>query len=252
MCRESGPQRLILRGVIGCLALSACFAHAQLPKAKTEPTDNASDAPLENFPEVMARMQAAKAGIQQQHIELLVERYDLGDHPAPGVTMARSKPVQGRARTRLSNGLTWDKLNAMSPTDIRDQGLFPAGFMPLPHPNHPEGGMLFPKFHIEEIKKQLEDQSQDPVMGAIAAGMPPGQPMMPGAPGGAPGMGAPPGAGPGPMEAGGQEGGENVPPTAMEQTDYSELKKLMLSEGLSEEAIKIVEEMSLESKLNKI
>jgi cytochrome c peroxidase len=154
MCRESGPQRLILRGVIGCLALSACFAHAQLPKAKTEPTDNASDAPLENFPEVMARMQAAKAGIQQQHIELLVERYDLGDHPAPGVTMARSKPVQGRARTRLSNGLTWDKLNAMSPTDIRDQGLFPAGFMPLPHPNHPEGGMLFPKFHIEEIKKQ--------------------------------------------------------------------------------------------------
>ena len=105
---------------------------------------------------------------------------------------------------------------------------------------------------IEELKTKLEEQSQDPIMGAIAAGMPPGQPMMPGAPGGAPGMGAPPGAGPGPMEAGGQEGGENVPPTAMEQTDYSELKKLMLSEGLSEEAIKIVEEMSLESKLNKI
>jgi hypothetical protein len=60
------------------------------------------------------------------------------------------------------------------------------------------------------------------------------------------------GAGPGPMEAGGQEGMENVPPTAMEEVDYSELKKLMLSEGLSEEAIKIVEEMSLDSKLNKI
>ena len=26
--------------------------------------------------------------------------------------------------------------------------------MPLPHPNHAEGGMLFPKFHIDEIKKQ--------------------------------------------------------------------------------------------------
>lgn len=105
---------------------------------------------------------------------------------------------------------------------------------------------------IDELKTKLEKQSQDPVMGAIAAGMPPGQPMMPGAPGAAPGMGAPPGAGPGPMEAGGQEGAENVPPTAMEQVDYSELKKLMLSEGLSEEAIKIVEEMSLDSKLNKI
>lgn len=105
---------------------------------------------------------------------------------------------------------------------------------------------------IDELKTKLEEQSQDPIMGAIAAGMPPGQPMMPGAPGGAPGMGMPPGAGPGPMEAGGQEGAENVPPTAMEQVDYSELKKLMLSEGLSEEAIKIVEEMSLDSKLNKI
>jgi NurA-like 5'-3' nuclease len=105
---------------------------------------------------------------------------------------------------------------------------------------------------IDEIKDKLEEQSQDPIMGAVAAGMPPGQPMMPGAPGGAPGMGAPPGAGPGPMEAGGQEGAENTPPTAMEEVDYSELKKLMLSEGLSEEAIKIVEEMSLDSKLNKI
>jgi hypothetical protein len=105
---------------------------------------------------------------------------------------------------------------------------------------------------IDQLKKKLEEQSKDPIMGAIAAGMPPGQPMMPGAPGGAPGMGGPPGAGPGPMEAGGQEGAENVPPTAMEEVDYSELKKLMLSEGLSEEAVKIVEEMSLESKLNKI
>jgi len=105
---------------------------------------------------------------------------------------------------------------------------------------------------VDEMKDQLEKQSKDPIMGAIAAGMPPGQPMMPGAPGGDPGMGMPPGAGPGPMEAGGQEGMENIPPTAMEQVDYSELKKLMLSEGLSEEAIKIVEEMSLDSKLNKI
>ncbi|HYD49574.1 MAG TPA: hypothetical protein VEB21_14560, partial [Terriglobales bacterium] len=30
----------------------------------------------------------------------------------------------------------------------------PAGFLPLPHPNHPEGGMLFPRMHIDEIKRQ--------------------------------------------------------------------------------------------------
>ncbi len=34
------------------------------------------------------------------------------------------------------------------------RGSFPKGFLPLPHPNHAEGGMLFPKFHIDEIKKQ--------------------------------------------------------------------------------------------------
>jgi cytochrome c peroxidase len=42
----------------------------------------------------------------------------------------------------------------MTPEDVRDRDVFPLGFMPLPHPNHPEGGMLFPKFHIDEIKKQ--------------------------------------------------------------------------------------------------
>ena len=50
--------------------------------------------------------------------------------------------------------MTWDKLAAMSPEDIKQKNLWPAGFYPLPHPNHPEGGMVFPEFHIKEIKKQ--------------------------------------------------------------------------------------------------
>ena len=59
-------------------------------------------------------------------------------------------------RVKLRSGMTWEKLAQMTPEEIRDQGVFPQGFMPLPHPNHPEGGMLFPKFHIDEIKKQEE------------------------------------------------------------------------------------------------
>ena len=105
---------------------------------------------------------------------------------------------------------------------------------------------------IDDIKSKLEEQTADPILGAIAAGMPPGTPMgMPGDPM-AGGAGMPPGAGPGPMEAGGQEGAENVPPTQAESINYNELKKIMLEEGLSEEAIKIVEELSLERELNKI
>jgi cytochrome c peroxidase len=42
----------------------------------------------------------------------------------------------------------------MTPEQVREQDVFPIGFMPLPHPNQGEGGMVFPKFHIEEIKKQ--------------------------------------------------------------------------------------------------
>jgi cytochrome c peroxidase len=42
----------------------------------------------------------------------------------------------------------------MSPDEIRQKNLFPAGFRPLPHPNHPEGGMLFPKIQIKEVKAQ--------------------------------------------------------------------------------------------------
>src|SRR5437763_11399939 len=42
----------------------------------------------------------------------------------------------------------------MSPDEIRERKLFPSGFLPLPHPNHPEGGMIFPRFLIDEVKKQ--------------------------------------------------------------------------------------------------
>ena len=108
----------------------------------------------EDFTSVMNRMSAAKPQIMKRQMALLEERYDLSNRAMPGVTMFRGKPVQGGVRVKLRQGTTWEKLAQMTPDDIRNQGVFPAGFMPLPHPNHPEGGMLFPKFHIDEVKKQ--------------------------------------------------------------------------------------------------
>jgi hypothetical protein len=92
--------------------------------------------------------------IQKRQADLLSERYDLSDRPAQGVTMSRGKPVQEGVRVKLLEGTTWQALAAMSPEEIREKNLLPKGFYPLPHPNHPEGGMVFPKFQIEEIKKQ--------------------------------------------------------------------------------------------------
>ena len=108
----------------------------------------------EDFASIMARMKAAKPAVEKKHKDLLNLRYDLSNRPAKGVAMSRGKAVQEGVRIKLSRGMTWEKLAAMSPEEIREKDLFPAGLFPLPFPNHPEGGMLFPKFLIDEIKKQ--------------------------------------------------------------------------------------------------
>ncbi|MCL6565373.1 MAG: cytochrome B6 [Acidobacteriia bacterium] len=108
----------------------------------------------ESFASILNRLKASKDEVMARHRQLLEERYDLSNRPAPGVTMSRGKPVQAGVRVRLPAGVTWEQLAAMSPEEIRARNLFPKGFLPLPHPNHPEGGMLFPKFHIDAILRQ--------------------------------------------------------------------------------------------------
>jgi len=108
----------------------------------------------EPFAETMARMKAEKLAIMKKQMDLLTQRYDLRDDPAPGATMSAGKPIQQGVRAKLKNGMTWEKLASMSPQEILEKDVFPDGFLDLPHPNHPEGGMVFPKFHIDELKKQ--------------------------------------------------------------------------------------------------
>ena len=140
----------VLPVVVGLLMSVDASAYAQergqtsyIPVAKTEP-----------FASVVDRLKAEKAEVEKRQGELLAERYDLANRPARGVTMSRGKAVQEGVRVKLPAGMTWEKLAAMSPQEIRDKDAFPKGFFPLPHPKQGEGGMVFPKFHIEEIKKQ--------------------------------------------------------------------------------------------------
>jgi len=108
----------------------------------------------EEFSVTMSRMKAEKPDVMARQGELLQQRYDLQNDPTPNVTMSRGKPVQRGVRVKLASGTSWEKLAAMTPETIRNGDLFPPGFLPLPHPNHPEGGMVFPQFEIDEIKKQ--------------------------------------------------------------------------------------------------
>jgi cytochrome c peroxidase len=143
----------LLLTTTGALVAGLTLAHAQ-----QEPQRGATSyMPVdikEPFATTMARMKAAQPAIQKRQADLLAERYDLANRAATGATMSRGKPLQEGVRVKLPAGTTWDQLAGMSPTEIRDRNLLPQGFFPLPHPNHPEGGMVFPKFEIEEIKKQ--------------------------------------------------------------------------------------------------
>ncbi len=107
----------------------------------------------ETFEELKARLEADKPAVMAQQLALLEARYDLDDQPS-AVTMTRGKPVQAGVRVRLPEGITWAELADMAPEEIRALDLFPAGFLPLPHPKQQEGGMLFPHFHIAEVLSQ--------------------------------------------------------------------------------------------------
>lgn len=110
----------------------------------------------EEWSAMVTRLQQGKPEFAKRQQTLLNERYDLADRPAPGVTMARGKPVQQGVRAKLPAGVTWDSLAAMSPADIKAKDLWPAGFYPLPHPHHEAGGMIFPQPLIDETKLQTD------------------------------------------------------------------------------------------------
>ena len=137
-----------------CVAVLLCVSGVSAQEAGKKGSSYAPVAIKEDFATTVARMKAAKAEVMQRQMDLLNERYDLSNRPATGITMSRSKPVQGGVRVKLPPGVTWAQLAAMSPEAIKEKGVFPKGFLPLPHPNHAEGGMVFPKFHIDEIKQQ--------------------------------------------------------------------------------------------------
>ena len=110
----------------------------------------------EDFPTLVKRLQKDKPEFAKRHKNLLSDRYDLSDHAAQGVTMSRGKAVQQGVRVRLPKDVTWGKLATLTPDEVKSRNIWPAGFFPLPHPHHEAGGMIFPKFLIDETKKQTD------------------------------------------------------------------------------------------------
>src|SRR5262249_10844495 len=84
---------------------------------------------------------------------LLDERYDLTRRVDENCKMTRGKPIPVGPTAKLPDGTTWAQLAKMSPEEIRKKGLFPKGYLPLPHPNHPVGGMVFPQHQIKQFAR---------------------------------------------------------------------------------------------------
>ncbi len=116
----------------------------------------AASAAEKDFPALVQRLQAEKPAFAKRQQTLLASRYDLADRIAKGTIMSRGKPVQAGVRVKLPAGMTWEKLAALTPEEVKAKQLWPSGFLPLPHPHHEAGGMIFPPFLIDETKKQTD------------------------------------------------------------------------------------------------
>jgi cytochrome c peroxidase len=105
----------------------------------------------EPFDVVRARDKANKASVMADHQRLLEARYDLSRRVDDSVRMTRGKAIPVGPTAKLKAGMTWDRLSQMTPSTIRDQDAFP--YLPLPHVNHPVGGMVFSQAEIKLLPR---------------------------------------------------------------------------------------------------
>ncbi|MFO8241136.1 MAG: hypothetical protein R6T90_09090 [Dissulfuribacterales bacterium] len=104
-----------------------------------------------DFETVKAKDVEDKPMIMKRQKDLLERRYDLSNMPSDVMMSGGRKAVQKGVRVKLPEGMTWEKLAGMSPAEIKEKGLFPEGFLPLPHAKHETGGQVFPQNHIDQI-----------------------------------------------------------------------------------------------------
>jgi cytochrome c peroxidase len=150
-------RRWLPWSAVGVVLLYLVAPSRTQPPAPTSSYDQVSPVLLgqETFEAMRDKDKAGKDAVMARQKKLLEERYDLSARTDTKVKMTRGKPIPVGPATRLPAGQTWEKLAALSSDEIRDKGLFPAGFLPLPHPNHPVGGMVFPQHEIK-VQARLE------------------------------------------------------------------------------------------------
>ena len=102
----------------------------------------------------MAEDKAEKPAVLERQRKLLEERYDLTPRPDPKVKMTPRQADPGRPDGPAARGDDLGEAGASwRPTRSASRGLFPKGFLPLPHPKHMVGGMVFPQMEIKQLPR---------------------------------------------------------------------------------------------------
>ena len=132
--------------VAGSILLSAVSFYGQDKRESSYSPVNE-----ESFEKVMAQDKAQKVMVMKRQMDFLNERYDLTRHVTTEVTMSGGKPLPVGPTAKLKGRLTWEKLAGMTPEKMKEEGSFP--YLPLPHPNHATGGMLFTQIQIKQFPR---------------------------------------------------------------------------------------------------
>jgi cytochrome c peroxidase len=103
--------------------------------------------PMQTFEEGMKADVAMKPKVMAKQHALLEKRYHLKPRLDPEAKMSRGKPLAVGPTAQLADGMTWEKLAAMAPDDLKKDDLFP--YPPLPHPKQTPGGQVFPQMQIK-------------------------------------------------------------------------------------------------------
>ncbi len=157
-----GPGRRLGMAVVGGLAVVALITalHAQErtqePPAALQEIDPVMYIKVDiekPFRQIMQEDVAQRNEVMERQQTLLEARYDLSDNPREMMMSGGRRAIQKGVRVKLPEEVTWDQLAQMSPAEIREKGLWPKGFLPLPHVKHRTGGQVFPQDQIDAIEK---------------------------------------------------------------------------------------------------
>ncbi|WP_437230457.1 cytochrome B6 [Planctomicrobium sp. SH661] len=148
------------RAVLGvCLSIAVAYgalrAADPLPDSQKRPKPETymPVVPAKPFVEVMEQDIRDKPAAQKAFEDLFKQRYDLRDQASETMMSGGRKAVQRGVRVRPYQNANWDQLAEMTPEEIKEKNVFPAGFRPLPHIKHLVGGMVFAPEQIQAIKE---------------------------------------------------------------------------------------------------